>query len=101
MSIQNQLETDVAVIPGEEPLLCNEVCFWEDNTHFDRLQRLLPAFGRGKLSSQAVARIIFRTGLTVAESLIIEGRFAVPAPASQYELWDEFQAQAQAGTGRG
>src|ERR1700678_1070933 len=103
MPDQNQSNLAVAS-PAEEPLLCNEVLFWEDNPHFDRLQRLLPAFGRGKLSPQAVARIIFRTGLSVAETLIIEGQFAVPAPASvpaeQYELWDEFQAQAQAGAGR-
>ena len=105
MPDQIQSSVDLAPTSGvEEPLLCNEVCFWEDNPHFDRLQRLIPAFARGKLSSQAVARIIFRTGLSVAESLIIEGQFAVPAPASvpaeQYELWDEFQAQAQAGAGR-
>lgn len=100
-----QPELDAAGSTGSEPLLCNEVVFREDDPHFDRLQRLMPAFGRGKLSAQAVARIIFRTGLTVAEALMIEGQFAVPAPASvtaeQYELWDEFVAQAQGGTGRG
>jgi hypothetical protein len=103
MPDQNPFNLAVAS-PAEEPLLCNEVLFWEDNPHFDRLQRLLPAFGRGRLSSQAVARIIFRTGLAVAETLITEGKFAVPAPASvsadQYELWDEFVAQAQGGAGR-
>jgi hypothetical protein len=89
----------------EHPILCNEVRFREDDPHFDRLQRLIPAFGRGKLSAQAVARIIFRTGLDVAEALILEAEMAVPAPASvptdQYELWDEFLAQAQDGAGRG
>jgi hypothetical protein len=42
--------------------------------------------------------------LSVAETLMIEGKFAVPAPASvpveQFELWDEFLAQAQGGAGR-
>jgi hypothetical protein len=51
-----------------------------------------------------VARIIFRTGLDVAEALILEAELAVPAPASvpreQFELWDEFLAQAQDGAGR-
>jgi hypothetical protein len=65
----------------------------------------VPAFGRGKLAPQAVARIIFRTGLDVAEALILEAQLAVPAPASvpveQFELWDEFLAQAQEGAGRG
>jgi hypothetical protein len=87
-----------------DPLLCNEVAFREDDAHYDRLQRLVPAFGRGKLSVQAVARIIFRTGLGVAETLMQESGMAVPAPASvpvdQYELWDEFLAQAQDGAGR-
>jgi hypothetical protein len=89
----------------ERPLLCNEVHFREDDAHFDRLQRLIPAFSRGKLTSEVVARIIFRTGLDVAEALILEAELAVPAPASvpaeQYELWDEFLAQAQDGAGRG
>jgi hypothetical protein len=88
----------------ERPLLCNEVHFREDDSHFDRLQKLIPAFGRGKLSAQTVARIIFRTGLDVAEALILEAELAVPAPASvpmeQFELWDEFLAQAQEGAGR-
>jgi hypothetical protein len=88
----------------ERPLLCNEVHFREDDPHFDRLQRLIPVFGRGKLSAQAVARIIFRTGLDVAEALILEAEMAVPAPASvpseQFELWDEFLAQAREGAGR-
>jgi hypothetical protein len=86
------------------PLLSNEVHFCEDDAHYDRFQRLVPAFGRGKLSEQAVARIIFRTGLDVAEALILEAELAVPAPASvpaeQFELWDEFLAQAQGGAGR-
>ena len=88
----------------ERPLLCNEIHFHEDDAHFDRLQRLIPAFGRGKLTAQAVARIIFRTGLDVAESLIMEAELAVPVPASvpveQFELWDEFVAQARDGAGR-
>jgi len=104
MSEENQPDADAGGA-GADALLCNEVVFREDDPHFDRFQRLVPAFGRGKLSSQAVARIIFRTGLSVAETLMIEGEFAVPAPASvpveQYELWDEFVAQAQGGTGRG
>ena len=86
------------------PLLCNEVHFWEDDPHFDRFQKLVPAFGRGKLTAQVVARLIFRTGLDVAEALILEAELAVPAPASvpteQFELWDEFLAQAQGGAGR-
>ncbi len=86
------------------PLLCNEIRFQEDDAHFDRLQRLAPAFGRGKLTLQTVARLIFRTGLNVAEALILEAELAVPAPASvpveQFELWDEFLAQAQDGAGR-
>jgi hypothetical protein len=90
--------------PAERPLLCNEVHFREDDPHFDRLQRLIPAFGCGKLPAQVVARIIFRTGLDVAEALILEAELAVPAPASvpreQFELWDEFLAQAQDGAGR-
>lgn len=90
---------------SEQPLLCNEIHFHEDDPHFDRLQRLIPAFGRGKLTAQAVARIIFRTGLDVAESLILEADLAVPVPASvpveQFELWDEFVAQARDGAGRG
>jgi hypothetical protein len=90
---------------GERPILCNEVHFLEDDPHFDRFQKLVPAFGRGKLSAQTVARIIFRTGLDVAEALILEAQLAVPAPASvpteQFELWDEFLAQAQDGAGRG
>ena len=99
---QNERES----VPGiaGDPLLCNEVFFREDDAHFDRLQKLIPAFARGKLSAQAVARIIFRTGLSVAESLMLEGQLAVPAPSSvpveQYELWDEFLAQAQGGAGR-
>jgi hypothetical protein len=88
----------------ERPLLCNEVHFHEDDAHFDRLQKLIPAFGRGKLTAQVVARLIFRTGLDVAESLIMEAELAVPAPGSvpmeQYELWDEFLAQANEGAGR-
>jgi hypothetical protein len=84
--------------------LCNEVRFREDDAHFDRLLRLAPAFGRGKLTTEVVARLIFRTGLDVAEALILEAELAVPAPASvpadQYELWDEFLAQAQEGAGR-
>ena len=92
--------------PGaERPLLCNEVHFQEDDSHYDRFQKLVPAFGRGKLTPQVVARLIFRTGLDVAEALILEAQLAVPAPASvpmeQYELWDEFLAQAQEGAGRG
>jgi len=89
---------------AERPILCNEVHFWEDDSHFDRLQKLVPAFGRGKLTPQVVARLIFRTGLDVAESLIMEAELAVPAPVSvpveQYELWDEFLAQANEGAGR-
>jgi hypothetical protein len=89
---------------AERPLLCNEIHFHEDDPHFDRLQRLIPAFGRGKLTAQTVARIVFRTGLDVAEALILEAQLAVPAPPSvpreQYELWDEFVAQAREGTGR-
>ena len=89
---------------GGQPLLSNEVRFREDDAHFDRLHRLIPAFGKGKLSPEAVARIVFRTGLGVAESLILEAELAVPAPTSvpvsQYELWDEFLAQAQDGAGR-
>jgi hypothetical protein len=89
----------------EHPILCNEVHFREDDPHFDRLQRLIPAFGRGKLSAQAVARIIFRTGLDVAEALLLEAELAIPAPSSvpseQFELWHEFLAQAQEGAGRG
>jgi hypothetical protein len=89
---------------SERPLLCNEIHFHEDDAHFDRLQRLIPAFSRGKLTAQTVARIVFRTGLDVAEALILEAQLAVPAPASvprdQYELWDEFLAQAQEGAGR-
>jgi hypothetical protein len=88
----------------ERPLLCNEVHFREDDPHFDRLQKLVPAFGRGKLTPQVVARIIFRVGLDVAEALMLEAELAVPAPASvpveQFELWDEFLAQANDGGGR-
>jgi hypothetical protein len=93
--------------PGtaERPLLCNEIRFREDDAHFDRLQRLIPAFGTGNLTSEVVARLIFRTGLDVAEALILEANLAIPAPASvpegQFELWDEFVAQAQGGAGRG
>ena len=98
-SLENENEA------GESPLLCNEVHFREDDQHFDRLQKLVPAFGRGKLTAQVVARLIFRTGLDVAEALILEAGLAVPAPASvpmeQFELWDEFLAQAQEGAGRG
>ena len=90
--------------PAERPLLCNEVHFQEDDAHYDRLMRLAPAFGRGDLPVQVVARLVFRTGLDVAESLILEAGLAVPPPASvpseQYELWDEFMAQANEGTGR-
>jgi len=90
---------------AESPLLCNEVHFQEDDPHFDRLQRLVPAFGRGRLAPQAVARIIFRVGLDVAEALMLEADLAVPAPecvpAEQFELWDEFLAQAREGAGRG
>jgi hypothetical protein len=90
--------------PPERPILSNDVHFLEDDPHFDRFQRLVPAFARGKLAPQAVARIIFRTGLDVAEALILEAQLAVPAPASvpveQFELWDEFLAQAQEGAGR-
>ncbi len=90
--------------PAVRPLLCNEIHFHEDDPHFDRFQQLVPAFGRGKLTAQTVARIIFRTGLDVAEALILEAQLAVPAPASvpveQFELWDEFLAQAQGGAGR-
>jgi hypothetical protein len=89
---------------AESVLLCNEVHFREDDAHFDRLQKLIPAFGRGKLTAQVVARLIFRTGLDVAESLIMEAELAVPAPVSvpveQFELWDEFLAQANEGAGR-
>jgi hypothetical protein len=88
---------------AERPLLCNEMHFHEDDPHFDRFLKLIPAFGRGKLTAQAVARIIFRTGLDVAEALILEAGLAVPAPASvpmeQFELWDEFLAQAREGAG--
>ena len=90
---------------AERPLLCNEIHFHEDDPHFDRFQKLIPAFGGGKLTAQAVARIIFRTGLDVAEALILEAELAVPAPVSlpteQFELWDEFVAQAREGAGRG
>lgn len=89
---------------AERPLLCNEVHFREDDGHFDRFQRLVPAFGQGKLTSETVARLIFRTGLDVVESLIMEAELAIPLPRSippeQYELWDEFVAQAQDGGGR-
>jgi len=88
---------------SERPILCNEVHFREDDPHYDRFQKLIPAFGRGKLNPQTVARIIFRTGLDVAEALILEAEMAVPAPASipheQFELWDEFLAQAKDGAG--
>jgi len=88
----------------ESPLLRNDVHFREDDSHFNRLQRLVPTFGRGKLTAQTVARLMFRIGLDVAEALILEAQLAVPAPASvtsdQFELWDEFVAQAQEGTGR-
>jgi hypothetical protein len=97
-------ETPVNAPISEQPLLCNEIHFWEDDQHFDRFQRLIPAFGRGKLAPHVVARIIFRTGMDVAESLMLEAQLAVPAPQSvpveQYELWDEFLAQAQGGGGR-
>jgi hypothetical protein len=99
------MESLDAVNAGGQPILCNDVHFLEDDSHFERFQRLVPAFGRGKLAPQAVARIIFRTGLDVAEALILEAQLAVPAPASvpveQFELWDEFLAQAQEGAGRG
>lgn len=89
---------------AERPLLCNEVHFHEDDPHFDRLQKLVPAFGRGKLTAETVARLMFRIGLDVAEALILEAQLAVPAPPSvsmeQYELWDEFVAQSQDGGGR-
>ncbi len=91
-------------IAGERPLLCNEVHFHEDDPHFDRLQRLVPAFGRGRLTPQSVARIIFRVGLDVAEALMLEADMAVATPESlpeeQFELWDEFLAQARDGAGR-
>lgn len=91
-------------MPPERPLLCNEVHFREDDPHFDRLQKLVPAFSRGKLAPETVARIIFRVGLDVAEALMLEAKLAVPAPASatteQFELWDEFLAQANEGAGR-
>jgi hypothetical protein len=97
------LENSTAI--PERPILCNEVHFHEDDPHFDRFIKLIPAFGRGRLTAQAVARIIFRTGLDVAEALILEAEMAIPAPASvpveQFELWDEFLAQAQEGAGRG
>jgi hypothetical protein len=86
------------------PLLCNEVHFLEDDAHYDRLQKLVPAFGGGKLPAHVVARLIFRTGLDVAESLIMEAQMTVPVPESvpeeQSELWDEFLAQATEGAGR-
>jgi hypothetical protein len=89
---------------GGQPLLSNEVHFHEDDAHFDRFQRLVPAFGRGRLTSQSVARIIFRVGLDVAEALMLEADLAIPAPqtlpAEQFELWDEFLAQARDGAGR-
>jgi hypothetical protein len=96
--------SDYPVNVGGQPILSNEVHFKEDDAHFDRLQRLLPAFGRGRLTSQAVARIIFRVGLDVAEALMLEADLAVPIPehlpAEQFELWDEFLAQARDGAGR-
>ncbi len=96
------LELDTGTVV--RPLLSNEVRFREDDSHFDRLQRLVPAFGSGHLTAETVARLIFRTGLDVAEALILEAGLAVPAPASvpveQFELWDEFLAQAQGGAGR-
>jgi hypothetical protein len=97
-------QTDTGEGAAEKPLLCNEVLFFEDDPHFDRLQKLVPAFARGKLTPQIVARLMFRIGLDVAEALIVEAEMAVPPPPSvpmeQYELWDEFVAQAQDGGGR-
>ena len=96
--------SDYPVNTGGQPLLCNDVHFREDDPHYDRFQRLVPAFGHGKLTTQTVARIIFRVGLDVAEALMLEAELSVATPeslpAEQYELWDEFLAQARDGAGR-